>query len=135
MNHRRVRHVVTLGAALVLLTGCGTVVTPINVASNNSTLNSTTPADDTVVHVSARNFDWTVGKANFSVGKTIQFDVTSTQGTHGFSIDGTSVSRVIPQGKNVLVTWTPQKPGKYTIRCNIFCGSGHNNMFTTITVT
>ncbi|MDQ0189593.1 hypothetical protein JI721_08925 [Alicyclobacillus cycloheptanicus] len=93
------------------------------------------PANAQVVHVQASDFTWTLDKTTFSVGKPIEFDLTSKQGTHGFSIVGTSVTKTITAGQPpVKVYWTPTKPGTYTIRCDVFCGSGHQNMFTSFKV-
>ena len=115
----------------VVLAGCGSSVAN---AVGNSNASGVSKQSVQVVHVVASNWKWTLDKRTFSVDKPIQFDITSKQGTHGFSITGTSVSQPVSVGKNEQVTWTPPKPGTYVIRCDLYCGSGHDNMLTTFTV-
>jgi cytochrome c oxidase subunit 2 len=67
-------------------------------------------------------------------GEPVRFQVTSKEGLHGFSIGGTNVDESIDEGETKEVSWTPEKPGQYTIRCDQFCGSGHDEMSVTITV-
>ncbi|UOF92247.1 cupredoxin domain-containing protein [Fodinisporobacter ferrooxydans] len=87
-----------------------------------------------VAHVTATDFKWTLDKTDFKVNQPIEFVVTDKEGVHGFSIDGTSVNQPLAPGDAKTIAWTPTKPGTYTIRCNIYCGSGHDQMFTKIHV-
>jgi cytochrome c oxidase subunit 2 len=67
--------------------------------------------------------------------RPIRFQLHGMEGRHGFSITGSDVSQVIEADESSEVTWTPDKPGEYTIKCNVMCGSGHGSMQTVITVT
>ncbi len=87
-----------------------------------------------VVNVTAQDFKWTLDKTQLKAGEPIDFKITVKEGAHGFSIDGTSISKSVMQGQTYNVDWTPPKPGTYTVRCDQVCGSGHANMFTTFTV-
>ena len=124
---------VSIGLSIVL-SGCGTSSTVNNNASTSNSVSSKPAANAQKVNVVAADFKWTLDKTSFAAGKPIEFDITSKDGMHGFSIDGTSVSQSVSPGQNEEVTWTPPKPGKYTIRCDIYCGSGHPDMVTTFTV-
>jgi cytochrome c oxidase subunit 2 len=110
------------------LAGCGADNSAGGGSANGSAANAQ------VVKVEASNFKWTLDKTEFTAGRPIEFDITAKEGTHGFSIDGTSVSQQVTQGQEQKVIWTPDKPGDYTIRCDFFCGSGHSGMFTVIHV-
>ncbi|MCL6445326.1 MAG: hypothetical protein K6T83_18020 [Alicyclobacillus sp.] len=95
----------------------------------------TVPKDAQKVQVTASNFQWTLSQTSFHVNKPIDFVVQSKQGTHGFAIVGTNVRATVAQGASpVNVIWTPKATGDYTIHCDVYCGSGHPNMFTTIHV-
>ncbi len=112
-------------AAVFLLAGCG----------QRTTQPVTVPADAVKVQVTASDFKWTLSRTTFPVGKPIDFVVSSSEGTHGFAIVQQNVSQSIAQGeKPVNVVWTPPKAGTYVIRCDVFCGSGHQNMWTRIYV-
>lgn len=119
-----------IGAAAivtVLLGGCGQQTT-IGATKN-------VPAGAQTVHVTASSFKWTLDKTSFQVGKPIDFIVNASDNAHGFSIDQTNISQQVVSGQApVDVVWTPTKPGTYIIRCDYFCGSGHPDMTTAITV-
>jgi cytochrome c oxidase subunit 2 len=87
------------------------------------------------VKAEASNFQWKLDKTEFSAGTPIHFTVTSKQGMHGFSIVGTDTKIAqVAENETKDVTWTPDKPGEYTIKCIFMCGSGHSTMMTKITV-
>lgn len=109
-----------VAVALLALTGCGT--------------GAATGGEAQAVQVTARDFRWTLGRTVFQPGRPIQFDIRSVDGVHGFSIDNTTVSRQISPGQEEKVLWTPPGPGTYTVRCNFYCGSGHDQMYTQFTV-
>ncbi|MFC5446654.1 cupredoxin domain-containing protein [Paenibacillus aestuarii] len=98
---------------------------------------SAKPAASAAVEVKAEasNFEWKLDKTEFTSGTPIHFTVTSKQGMHGFAIVGTD-SKIAQVTENATkdVTWTPDKPGEYTINCIFMCGSGHSTMITKITV-
>lgn len=111
----------------VLVAGCG---------SNQGGGSDTVPANAQKVNVVATNWKWTMDKSSFKVGQPIDFHVQASEGAHGFSVVGTSLSQTISQGQSAVdKVWTPSKAGTYTIQCDAFCGSGHANMFTQFTVT
>jgi cytochrome c oxidase subunit 2 len=93
------------------------------------------PANAQTVHVEATDFKWTLDHDTVKAGVPVDFVVESKEGAHGFSIAGTDISQMVVQGQPpVHVVWKDPKPGTYTIVCDYFCGSGHAQMRTTITV-
>ncbi|SFU36538.1 cupredoxin domain-containing protein [Alicyclobacillus macrosporangiidus] len=116
-----------VAAAAGLAAGCGA-------ASSGG--NTAPPADAVKVNVEASNWKWTIDKTTFKVGQPIDFRVRATEGAHGFSIAGTNINQTVAQGQDpVDVVWKPDKPGTYTIQCDVYCGTGHGSMQTQITVT
>lgn len=106
-------------------------------AANNKPTEPAKPAASgpVEVKVEASNFTWNLDKTEFTVGQPIHFNVTSKQGTHGFSILNTDVKIAqIGESDKKDVTWTPDKAGEYTIKCVFMCGSGHSTMTAKITV-
>ncbi|WDL98068.1 hypothetical protein [Alicyclobacillus sp. ALC3] len=116
----------TLVFVAVAIAGCGTPATPAS---------QVIPSDAQKVVVTASNFKWTLSRKTFAANRPIDFEVRATENAHGFSIDGTKIRHDVVQGQPpVNLVWTPPKPGQYTIRCDVPCGSGHYNMSTHITV-
>jgi len=68
------------------------------------------------------------------VGSTVDFEVTTPDVVHGFSIVGTNVNFMVVPGEVSHVRYTFDKPGEYLVICNEYCGIGHEYMKTTIVV-
>jgi cytochrome c oxidase subunit II len=67
-------------------------------------------------------------------GATVHFHVTSKDVVHGFEIPETDVNMMVEPGYVNTITHTFDKPGKYLILCNEYCGAGHHMMMGTINV-
>jgi cytochrome c oxidase subunit 2 len=88
-----------------------------------------------LVKVQANDWSWTLSKNHLSFSKPIEFVVTSTEGTHGFSIMGTNISVPVTAGrKPQTIVWRPSAKGTYTIACNIYCGAGHSSMINSLVI-
>lgn len=88
-----------------------------------------------VVKVVASDWKWSLSKKHLKFGEPIKFVVSSTEGTHGFSISHTNISKVISVGeKTQTVVWKPRAKGTYQIVCDVYCGPGHDSMVSTFTV-
>ena len=86
------------------------------------------------VAIVAMAFGYNPGNVQVPVGKEIIFKVTSTDVVHSFTIDDTNVNMMITPGRISTKSYTFDKPGKYLILCNEYCGTGHHMMFTEIEV-
>lgn len=86
--------------------------------------------DVQVVEVTAERFSFTPSEVKTKVGTTLEFRLRSDDTGHGFRILGTSINLRIPKrGQGVeTVTFTPDKPGRYTFECSKLCGAGHSFM-------
>jgi cytochrome c oxidase subunit 2 len=91
--------------------------------------------DDTYqVAIVAMAFGYTAPDLKVPVGKEIIFKLTSIDVVHSFTIDNTKVNMMVVPGQITTKSYTFDKPGKYLILCNEYCGSGHHYMFTEIEV-
>lgn len=105
---------------------------------------------DMIVHVQARQFSWCLTNQTFwgkncaseyqvPVGSTVQFEVNSSDTTHGFGVydpGGALIFQVqVMPGFLNNITYTFSAPGIYYIRCLEFCGYGHYAMYTSFNVT
>ncbi|MBL0389165.1 cupredoxin domain-containing protein [Tumebacillus sp. ITR2] len=110
---------------------------------SSTTATTTTPAtttestgDEQVIHVTAKNFAWTLDKTEVKVGKPVKLIVTASEGMHALSIDGTDVKDVhAMSGKEETATFTPTKAGDLDLKCTQMCGVGHGTMVTKLKVT
>jgi cytochrome c oxidase subunit II len=112
-----------IGAASILIAGIVSVV------------HSPAAAHPTV-DIAVSNWKFVPAKITIPVGEPTTLRLTSTQGVHGIQSAELGIPQTaIPNGKTVLVTFTPSKPGTYIVHCSIFCGPGHADMALTIVVT
>ncbi|HSV28756.1 MAG TPA: cytochrome C oxidase subunit II [Candidatus Omnitrophota bacterium] len=65
-------------------------------------------------------------------GQTYRLHLSSIDGVHSLAIDGREV--LLVPGQVRVLTITPEAPGMLDIRCNEYCGLGHNKMRGTIEV-
>ncbi|MGB8955345.1 MAG: hypothetical protein WCC10_08220 [Tumebacillaceae bacterium] len=88
-----------------------------------------------VINVNAKNWEWIIDKTELKKGQKYKFMVTSMEGLHGFTIDGTPVKDVkAMKGQIESVEFTPEQVGDLQVRCTIMCGVGHAQMKTTLKV-
>ncbi|WP_254434201.1 hypothetical protein [Halobacillus sp. Marseille-Q1614] len=59
----------------------------------------------------------------------ITVNLSNDEGVHGIEIEGTDIS-IDNEGSATASL----EPGEYTIKCNIVCGTGHEEMVSTLIV-
>jgi cytochrome c oxidase subunit 2 len=90
-----------------------------------------------VVDIAAERFSFNPSEVRATVGTTLRIRLTSDDTMHGFRIVGANVNVAIPKRNRgtSVVTFRPEKPGRYTFECSRLCGAGHSFMRGTIVVT
>jgi cytochrome c oxidase subunit 2 len=89
-----------------------------------------------VVRVTAERFRFTPDEIKMRLGETLELHLDSDDTNHGFHIAGTDIRRVLPkrgQGE-IVVTFTPDRAGRYAFECSKVCGAGHEFMHGAIIV-
>ena len=79
-------------------------------------------------------FGYQPSEIRVPVGKEIIFTLTSTDVVHSFTIKDTKVNMMVVPGRITHKSYTFDKPGKYLVLCNEYCGTGHHFMSTEIEV-
>lgn len=68
-------------------------------------------------------------------GEPVTLKFVGTSGVHGVESKDLGIpATTITPGSTKTVTFTPQKPGTYTLHCTIPCGPQHGNMVVTVKV-
>jgi cytochrome c oxidase subunit II len=67
-------------------------------------------------------------------GVPVVFELTTTDTVMGFSIPDFKVRADIIPGKVTQLPFTPDRAGKFAFLCDVFCGSGHEDMQGTLIV-
>lgn len=87
-----------------------------------------------LIKVSARRFIFTPSNITLKKGETVDIELSTEDVLMGFSVPDLQTRSDIPPGQVMHVRLTPNKTGTFEFLCDVFCGSGHENMNGTITV-
>lgn len=90
--------------------------------------------DPRVVEITARRFQFTPGEIHLRKGETVVLRLRSEDVTHGFFERTLGLDATITPGPATEVRITPATPGRHTVICDHFCGSGHGGMKMVIVV-
>jgi cytochrome c oxidase subunit 2 len=78
--------------------------------------------------VSARRFTYTPNVIEVELGVPVIIELTSLDRAHGFSVPELGLRADVEPGKTARVRIVPDKLGTFDFHCDIFCGSGHEEM-------
>ncbi len=81
-----------------------------------------------VIHVMAKKFVYVPNEIRVKRGETVTLSFTAPEVPMGFNLADFGVRTDIVPGKPVTLQLTPDKVGTFTFACDIFCGSGHEDM-------
>jgi cytochrome c oxidase subunit II len=91
--------------------------------------------NEQVVKITAKKFVHSPKDFTLKKGVPVVLEFTSLDVMHGFNCPDLSIRSDILPGKVTTLRFTPQKVGTFPFHCDNFCGSGHETMTGTITVT
>jgi cytochrome c oxidase subunit II len=107
----------------------------ITAAAPTSPGPSVVPAAEQVIHITARNFEFSPGTITVKKGVPVVLELSSADRRHGFSLRAFGVRADIKPGSVSRVQFTPDRTGRFTFTCDVFCGEGHEEMTGTLVVT
>jgi cytochrome c oxidase subunit 2 len=88
-----------------------------------------------VIKVIAKKFEFVPGELHVKQGETVILQFTAPEVPMGFNLADFNLRADIVPGKVASVELTPDKKGTFTFLCDVFCGSGHEDMSGTLIVT
>jgi cytochrome c oxidase subunit 2 len=88
-----------------------------------------------VIQITAKKFEFSPGSITLKKGEPVVFEISSDDRKHGFNLRAFGVRSDLVPGKVSRIRFTPDKTGKFTFSCDIFCGDGHEDMSGTVVVT
>lgn len=81
-----------------------------------------------VVQITARKFTYKPDVIELELGVPAVIELTSLDRDHGFAVPELGLRIDVEPGKTARVKVTPDKVGTFPFHCDIFCGSGHEEM-------
>ena len=87
-----------------------------------------------VIPITASKFKYEPSEIALKLGEKVIFRLTTLDVVMGFSVPDFGVRGTVVPGQTTDVAMTPTKTGDFTFLCDVFCGSGHENMDGTLHV-
>lgn len=91
--------------------------------------------NEQVIKITAKRFEYSPNQITVKKGVPVVLEFTSLDRLHGFNCPGLGIRTDIVPGKVNRLRFVPDKVGTFPFHCDNFCGSGHEGMTGTITVT
>ena len=81
-----------------------------------------------VIAIRAKKFEYTPAEIQLKVGEPVVLELTTEDVHMGFDAPELGLHADIIPGRVARVPFTPSKPGSFEFACDVFCGSGHEDM-------
>ena len=85
-------------------------------------------AEPQVIRVEAVKFEFRPDRLELRAGVPVVLELTAREVAMGFSSPALGLHADLPEGKPVRIEFTPARPGEFEFVCDVFCGSGHEDM-------
>jgi len=113
--------------ALVVYAAAGIAVCTAVVGSASPT--------EKVVKLTAKKFEYSPSEITVKKGEPVVLEISSEDVRHGFNLPDFGIRLDVKPGAVNRVRFTPDKAGRFTFHCDVFCGDGHEDMDGTLNVT
>jgi cytochrome c oxidase subunit 2 len=87
-----------------------------------------------VIRITAKKFEYSPAEITVKKGEPVVLEITSEDAKHGFSLPDFGLRIDVKPGAVNRISFTPDKAGRFTFACDVFCGSGHEDMSGTLNV-
>ena len=88
-----------------------------------------------IIDVVAKKFEFVPGEIRVGRGEAVALRFTAPEVPMGFNLADFNLRADIVPGRVTTVQFTADKAGTFTFLCDVFCGSGHEDMSGTLVVT
>ena len=107
----------------------------VALAAGSIGLRAAAQPKERVIKILARRFTFSPNQLTLKQGVPVVLELSTADVVMGFSAPDFQTRADILPGKGARVHLVPDKVGTFVFLCDIFCGSGHETMNGTITVT
>jgi cytochrome c oxidase subunit 2 len=88
-----------------------------------------------VIEVVARKFEFVPSEIRVKRGEAVTLRFTAPEVPMGFNLADFKLRTDIVPGQVASLSFTPDRTGAFIFVCDLFCGSGHEDMSGTLVVT
>lgn len=87
-----------------------------------------------IINIVASDWAFTPEIITLKKDVPVKLVIETTGSDHGIAIPELGVLITLPAGETTEIELTPDKVGEFKMFCNVYCGSGHNDMKGTVVV-
>src|SRR5438477_3714775 len=88
----------------------------------------TRSAQEQVIRMTAKKFEYTPNEITVKKDVPVVLEITSLDRDLGFKLRAFDVRADIKSGTTTRVRIVPNKTGRFPFQCDVFCGSGQEDM-------
>ncbi len=92
-------------------------------------------ANERVVRITAQRFAYNPAEVTLVRGQPVVLELASLDRSHGFRVPSLDLRTEVPENGVARVRVVPERAGRFFFVCDVFCGSGHEEMEGAIVVT
>jgi cytochrome c oxidase subunit 2 len=104
------------------------LVVAVLIALTANVARSDAPPAEPVIKITAKKWLFSPNWIVLQVGKPVVLELRSLDRKHGFAVPDLGIRVDILPDKPTLVRVVPQKLGRFSVHCHVFCGEGHEDM-------
>jgi cytochrome c oxidase subunit II len=122
----RLRKLIVIGITVVVIVGASAFFR----SSERGRVNAATTLanGEQVIHITAKKFAYSPAQIVLKKGEPVVLELTSQDREHGFRQEELGIRVDVKPGETDRVRLVPQQTGSFTFACDVFCGSGHEEM-------
>ncbi|MES2229319.1 MAG: cupredoxin domain-containing protein [Pseudomonadota bacterium] len=88
-----------------------------------------------VIKIVAKKFEFVPAEIHVKQGETVMLQFNAPEVPMGFNLPDFKLRTDIMPGRVISLELRPDRAGTFTFLCDVFCGSGHEDMNGTLIVT
>ena len=81
-----------------------------------------------VVRVTAKRYEYSPSTLELKKGEPVVLELVSLDRAHGFEAPALGLRADVEPGASTRLPFVPDKVGTFEFHCDVFCGSGHEDM-------
>jgi len=85
-------------------------------------------ADERIVAIKVKRFEYSPKEVTLKKGVPVVLQLSSLDVPHGFNLPDLNVRADVIPGKPAKLRIVPQQTGRFVFHCDIFCGTGHEEL-------
>ena len=115
-----------IGAELVVIIGI--LVFFLALGQSSASVAKSMGQGDQVISITVKKFSYTPPQVVLKKGQAVVLELTSLDRQHGFRLEELGIRADVKPGETTRVRLVPQQAGQFSFACDVFCGSGHEDM-------